>query len=151
MRASQQWNKLFIANLSLFWGTVCIYRPSLRKDKDQNVLPVIFQYSRQTQTTCHFWARWHRKELYTSILKLLSSTSIQGFLLRYITFSYVIWLKNDRLSEFDENIWIWLVKHFDLYPFLKLVYICILYLKIKIDLQQITDLIVAKLSFLHTL
>ena len=31
MRASQQWNKLFIVNLSLFWGTVCICRPSLKK------------------------------------------------------------------------------------------------------------------------
>ena len=31
-------------------------------------------------------------------------TSIQGFLLGYITLSCVIWLKNDRLSKFDENI-----------------------------------------------
>ena len=86
-----------------------------------------------------------------SILKLLSSTTIQGFLLRYVTFSYVICLKNDRLSKFDENIGIWLVKHFDLYLCFKLVYISILYLKIKINLQGITYFIVAKLSFLHTL
>ena len=31
-------------------------------------------------------------------------TSIQGFLLRYTTLSCVIWLKNGRLSKFDENI-----------------------------------------------
>ena len=48
MRALQQWNKLFIVNLSLFWGTVCICRPTLKKDIDHNVLPVIFQYSHQT-------------------------------------------------------------------------------------------------------
>ena len=47
MRASQQWNKLFIVNLPLFWGTVCVCRPTLKKDTDQNVLPVIFQYSCQ--------------------------------------------------------------------------------------------------------
>ena len=40
-----------------------------------------------------------------------------GLFLRYITLSYVIWLKNGRLSKFDENIGIWLVKHFDLYLF----------------------------------
>ena len=39
-----------------------------------------------------------------SILKLLSSTSIQSFLFRYITLSYVIRLKNGRLSKFDKNI-----------------------------------------------
>ena len=39
---------------------------------------------------------------------------VQGFLLRYITHSYVIWLKNGRLSKFDENIgiWIWSVSFF---------------------------------------
>ena len=37
--------KLSIVNLSSFWGTVCICRPALKKDTDQNVLPVIFQYS----------------------------------------------------------------------------------------------------------
>ena len=47
-----------------------------------------------------------------SILKLLSSTTIQGFLLRYSTLSYVIWPKNSRLSKFDETIGISLVKHF---------------------------------------
>ena len=31
MRALQQWNKLFIVNLSLFLGTVCICRPTLKK------------------------------------------------------------------------------------------------------------------------
>ena len=31
MRAAQQWNKLLIVNLYLFWGTVCICRPTLRK------------------------------------------------------------------------------------------------------------------------
>ena len=36
--------------------------------------------------------------------KLLSSTSIQDFLLRYTTLKYVIWLKNGRLSKFDKNI-----------------------------------------------
>ena len=41
------------------------------------------------------------------ILKLISSTTIQGFLLRYITLSYIIWLKKCRLSKFDENIGIW--------------------------------------------
>ena len=44
-----------------------------------------------------------------SILRLLSSTFIQGFLLRYITLSYYICLKNVRLSKFDENIGILLV------------------------------------------
>ena len=39
MRALQQLNKLFIVNLSLFLGTVCICRPTLQKDTDQNVLP----------------------------------------------------------------------------------------------------------------
>jgi len=70
-----------------------------------------------------------------SILELLLFTTIRGFLLRYITLSYVIWLKNGKLSKFDENIGIWLVKHYDLYLFLKFIYICILYLKIKINLQ----------------
>ena len=37
------------------------------------------------------------------------STSIQGFLLRYITLSYVIWLKNGWLSKFGKNIGIWVV------------------------------------------
>ena len=32
-----------------------------------------------------------------------SSISIQGFLLRYITLSYVIWLKYDMLSKFGKN------------------------------------------------
>ena len=40
----------------------------------------------------------------------------------------------NRLSKFDENIGIWLVKHYDLYLFIKLVYICILYLKVEINL-----------------
>ena len=44
-------------------------------------------------------------------------TSIQGFLLRYTTLSYVIWLRNGRLCKFDENIGIWLIKHYDLYLF----------------------------------
>ena len=42
-----------------------------------------------------------------SISKLHSSTTILNFLLRYITLSYVIWLKNGRFSKFDQNIWIW--------------------------------------------
>ena len=54
MRASQQWNKLVIVNLSLFWGTVCICRPTLKKDTDQNVLPVIFQYSCQIRQLAIF-------------------------------------------------------------------------------------------------
>ena len=58
-----------------------------------------------------------------------------GFLLRYITLSYVIWLKNGRLSNIDKNIEIWLVKHFDLHLLFKLANIYILYLKIKINLQ----------------
>ena len=40
----QQWNKLSIENLSLLWSTVCICRPTWKKDTDQNVLPFIFQY-----------------------------------------------------------------------------------------------------------
>ena len=85
--------------------------------------------------------------------KMYSQTcnSIQGFLLRYVTLPYVIWLKNGRLSKFDENIGLWLVKHYDLYYFFKVVYICILYLKITINLQQITYFIVVKLPFLHNL
>ena len=38
------------------------------------------------------------------ISKLLSFTTVQGFLLRYINLSYAICLKNGRLSKFDENI-----------------------------------------------
>ena len=48
MRALQQKNKLFIVNLSLFWGTVCICRPTWKKGTDQNVIPVIFQNFHQT-------------------------------------------------------------------------------------------------------
>ena len=48
MRALQQWNKLFIVNLSLFWGTVCICGPTLKQDIDHDVLPVTLQYSHQT-------------------------------------------------------------------------------------------------------
>ena len=32
-------------------------------------------------------------------IEVFSPTSIQGFLLRYIILSYVIWLKNGRLSN----------------------------------------------------
>ena len=39
-----------------------------------------------------------------SIKKLYSFTSIQDFLLRYITLSYVNWLKNGRSSNFDEKL-----------------------------------------------
>ena len=74
-----------------------------------------------------------------------------GFSFGYITLSCVIWLKNDRLSKVDENIGIWLVKHFDLYLSLKLANVCIPYFKVKVDLQWITYFIVAKLSFLHTI
>ena len=54
MRALQQKNKLFIENSSLFWDTVCICRPILKKDTDQNVLPVIFQYSCQIRLLAIF-------------------------------------------------------------------------------------------------
>ena len=47
MRVLQQWNKLFVVNLSSFWGTVSICRPAFKKDTDQNFLPVIFRYSDQ--------------------------------------------------------------------------------------------------------
>ena len=57
-----------------------------------------------------------------SILKLFSSTTIQGFLLRYKPLTYIIWHKNGTLCKFYKNIGIWLVKHFDLYVCLKLVY-----------------------------
>ena len=70
------------------------------------------------------------------------STSIQGFRLRYITLFYVIWLKNDRLSMFDENIGIGLGKHFDLYFFQN---------SSSYAYYTYTYLIVVKLSFLHTL
>ena len=48
MGALQQKNKLFIVNLSLFWGTIYICRSTLKTGTDHNVLPVIFQYSHQT-------------------------------------------------------------------------------------------------------
>ena len=38
------------------------------------------------------------------ISKLYSFTPIQGFLLRYITFSYINWLKNGKSSNLDEKI-----------------------------------------------
>ena len=48
-------------------------------------------------------------------------TSIHEFLWSYITLSYIIWLKNSRLSKFDKNIGIWLLKHVDLYISLRFV------------------------------
>ena len=38
---------MFTLNIFSFWGTVCVHRPTLKKDTDQNVLPVIFQCSCQ--------------------------------------------------------------------------------------------------------
>ena len=86
-----------------------------------------------------------------SILKILLSTTVQGFLLKYITLSYIIWFKNCRLSDFDENIGISFLKHFGMHLCYKLVYICVLYLKIKMNIQKITYHIDTKLSFSHTL
>ena len=30
---------MFTLNIFSFWGTVCVHRPTLKKDTDQNVLP----------------------------------------------------------------------------------------------------------------
>ena len=105
MRASLQWNELFIVNASFFEVRYAFI------EQLKEMIQIIMFYRSYSNILV---------KLRQPAIWVLSFFSIQGFLLRYKTLSYVIWLKNGRLSKFDKNIGIWLVKHYDLYLFLSL-------------------------------
>ena len=54
LSSNEGFSSILTSAISGFYCTVCICRPTLKKDTDQNVLPVLFQYSFQIRQPAIF-------------------------------------------------------------------------------------------------